>query len=335
MSKQALLLINLGTPDDTSPMSVRRYLDEFLMDPWVIDIPYLARLFLVKGIILNTRPKKSAHAYEKIWTDRGSPLLFHTQDLTKKVQRLIPQRVEFAMRYGSPSIASVLQKLSEEGVEELRVLPLYPQYSLAANESSIQKVKSEAKNYAFTKINFIEDFFSQSDFIQAWEAVARPQIAETDFDHYLFSFHGIPERHVKKTDPSGKHCLASKSCCDAVTEVNRKCYRAQCFATARAMALALKIPEYRFSISFQSRLGRTPWIQPYTDFELPRLLANGKKRVAVFCPAFVADCLETLEEIGIRAQEDFIKGGGESLKLITSLNSHDEWARAIPKIAGY
>lgn len=333
-NRRGLLLINLGTPDSPTAPDVRRYLDEFLMDPYVIDINPVARFLLVKGIILNTRPKKSAAAYQKIWTPRGSPLLYHSEDLVQKLRALLPgTRVELGMRYGQPSLEFALQKLHAQGVKSLSVLPLYPQYSLAATESSVQKVKDLLPNFSFTQVDFIPDFFAHPAFIGAFADIARESLEDFAYDYLLMSFHGVPERHVKKTDPSGQHCLAKANCCDEVREVNRQCYRAQCFATARALAKNLELKANHWSVSFQSRLGRTPWIQPFTDEVLPRLAAQGVKRVAVMCPAFTADCLETLEEIQIRAREDFIRDGGEDLRLVPSLNSHDRWVQAVAQIA--
>ncbi|MBS1984150.1 MAG: ferrochelatase [Bdellovibrionales bacterium] len=333
--KKALLLVNLGTPDDTTVPAVRRYLAEFLMDPYVIDIPLVARALLIYGIILPTRPAKSAAAYRQIWTERGSPLLFHSEDLTAKVRRLLPDvHVELAMRYASPSIRSKLEVLRKAGAEEITVLPLYPQYSLAATASSVEKVKSELSAMGWSpRVKFVPAFYDHPGFIAAFAEIVRERMHALNPDYVLFSFHGLPERHVRKTDATGSHCLASENCCERMCEANRDCYRAQSFATARLMAKDLQLEAGKWSVSFQSRLGRTPWIKPYTDFVYPELAAKGFKRVLVVCPAFVADCLETLEEIAIRGREEFQKLGGQDLWLVPSLNSSDAWTQAVVDLA--
>lgn len=330
---KGILLLNLGTPDSPSPQDVKKYLAEFLMDPWVIDIPYPARLALVYGIILNTRPKKSAEAYQKVWGDRGSPLLFHSLDLASRVQdRLYPQRkVALAMRYGNPSIASALKKLQESEVDDLLVIPLYPQYSLAATQSSIEKVKKELKKLKWQpdKLAFVESFYEDAGFIQSFRQRFAVEKKSFNADYVLFSYHGLPERHCKKTDDTGRYCLRSETCCNAIVEANKNCYRAQCFATTRELVATLGLGPSEYSVSFQSRLGRSTWIKPYTDFVLKELAAKGVKRLLVTCPSFVADCLETVEEIAIRAREDFKAAGGEDLRLVPSLNAETAWVDAV------
>ena len=325
-----VLLVNLGTPDDPSESSVRRYLKEFLSDPYVIDIPAPLRWMLLNLIILPRRPAKSAEAYRKVWTERGSPLLFHSEDLAQKVQTLLPKNpVVLAMRYGSPSIAEGLKKLRSQGVKRVMALPLYPQYSLAATESSVQKIKSTLQEMSWSPdLEIRQDFFAHPMFIGAFAELTRPFL-EKNPDHILFSFHGIPERHVKKTDPTGAHCLATPGCCDRITEANSRCYRAQCFETARQLARELNLKRDSWSVSFQSRLGRTPWIQPFTDVVFSELAAQGKKKLLVVCPAFTADCLETLEEIEIRGRNDFKNLGGDDLWMVPSLNSSKPWVDAV------
>ena len=337
--KNALVLLNLGTPDAPRAPEVRRYLRQFLMDPYVIDIPGVLRWLLVHGIILRFRPKKSAEAYQKIWTDRGSPLLFHLLDLVDGVQKELDQTepgqwvVIPAMRYGSPSIDSALQKVKNLGITEVKVAPLYPQYSLAATQSSVAETQEAVKRVApELQVQFLPAFYNQKLFIDAFVEVAREDLASYAFDHILFSFHGLPERQVKKTDLTGTHCLASEGCCERITQANQNCYRAQCFATARAMAQELGLKSEQYSVCFQSRLGRDPWIKPYTDQLYQDLPKKGVKRVAVICPAFVSDCLETLEEIRIRGREDFLHHGGEDLRLVGSLNARPGWARALTRI---
>ena len=342
---QGYLLLNLGTPDAPTTSAVRRYLREFLHDPRVIDIPALGRWLLVEGIILPTRPQKSAAAYQKIWSSAGSPLLVESQQLLERMRaRLGPsEAVELGMRYGNPSIPAAIEKLRAAGVTHLVAAPLYPQYSSAATGSSLEAVFAAlALEDTVLPVSTLPAFFDDPGFLAAFAAVGRPALAAARADHVLFSFHGLPERQIRRADPSGAHCLASASCCAAVGEVNRDCYRAQCYATARGIAARLGLVEGGWTVTFQSRLGRTPWIKPFTDVVLQELAAQGKKRLAVFCPAFVADCLETLEEIGMRAREQFRSLGGEDLQLVPSLNACEPWvealcsllARCTPPVAG-
>jgi len=333
---RALLLINLGTPDEPTPSAVRRYLRQFLSDPRVLDINPVGRAALLNLIILPRRPKQSAEAYAKIWTDRGSPLLFHSRDLQEKVAVALGAdwRVELAMRYGSPSLPEVLDSLQGQGITQLVVLPLFPQYASSSTGSALELVYEHlAKRWNTPFVSVVPPFYDDSLFIDSFAEVARPVLEAEEPDHVLFSFHGLPERQIEKSDPSGKHCLASDDCCDRVSETNADCYRAQCFATARAIAAALHLGEDTWQVTFQSRLGRTPWIRPFTDEVLTELPSKGVKKLCVFCPSFVADCLETLEEIAMRGDEDFRKAGGESLTLVPSLNATDTWAQAVATMA--
>jgi ferrochelatase len=327
-----LLLINLGTPDAPTPRAVRRYLREFLSDPHVIDINPVGRWLLLHLVILPFRPRKSAEAYRKIWSERGSPLLFHGRDLEAAVRaRLGPDwTVALAMRYGAPSIADGLAALRAAGATRVVAAPLYPQYALSSTLTSRQLVERLAGD---VELRFVPAFYDDAGYLDAFAAVGRPVLAAERPDHVLFSFHGLPERHVRKTDATGAHCLAADTCCDAIVDANRDCYRAQCYATARSLAARLGLAAGSWSVSFQSRLGRTPWIRPYTDLVLPELAARGVKRLAVFCPAFVADCLETLEEIGLRAEAQFRAAGGERLALVPSLNATPAWADAVCALA--
>jgi len=323
------LLINLGTPADPSPGAVGTYLREFLMDPLVIDIPYLFRWFLVNVAIVPRRAAASAKLYQKIWTDRGSPLLYHSMDLAKRVQGILGDEfpVELGMRYGSPSIETAIKKLRERGAKNLVALPLYPQYSLAATESSIAKV-CEFED----KVEFVPPFYSEEAYLDAVEAISREPLRAAHADRVLFSFHGLPQRHIKKTDFSGgTHCVFDSKCCAAISESNQHCYRAQCFATARSLAKRLGIPDDQYDVCFQSRLNDR-WIQPFTDSYYRELPKQGVKRLAVISPSFVADCLETVEEVGIRGQAEFREHGGEEVTLIPSLNSEEIWAQAVAKI---
>jgi ferrochelatase len=327
-----LLLINLGSPDEPTTPAVRRYLREFLSDPRVIDINPLGRAVLLHAVILPFRPARSAAAYQKVWQEDGSPLLAHSHALAAAVQGRLGDgwKVELAMRYGSPSIASALERLRAAGAGDIVVLPLYPQYAASSTGSSLEEVfRVAGAEWVVPNLKVVPPFYDDAGYLDAFAAVGRPVLAADRYDHVLFSFHGLPERQVRKTDPSGTHCLAEDGCCDAIGPKNRDCYRAQSYATARALAARLGLSGDGYSVSFQSRLGRTPWIRPYTDIVLPELAQAGKKRVAVFCPAFVADCLETLEEIGIRAREQWAELGGERLTLVPSLNSAPEWVDAV------
>ena len=330
-----VLLVNLGTPDSPSTGDVRRYLREFLSDPRVIDINPLARWLLLNLIILPFRPRQSAEAYQTIWTDRGSPLLFHGEDLTEMVKARLGEghKVELAMRYGQPSIPDVISRMLADGVERIVVLPLFPQYSSAATGSALDRVYQVAgEAWNVPSIDAVPAFYDHDGFIGAFAEVARPHLESFQPDYVLFSYHGVPERHVQKSDRSGQHCLRKPDCCAQIGPVNRYCYRAQCFATTRAMVRALELEEGKYDTSFQSRLGKNPWIQPYTDEIVHGLIDQGSKRLAVICPAFVADCLETIEEIGMRLKEDWVAAGGEDLLLVPSLNAEPVWADAVVRL---
>ncbi|HYI02679.1 ferrochelatase [Hyalangium sp.] len=333
--KKGLLLVNLGTPDGPESGPVRRYLREFLSDPRVLDLHPAARWLLLNFIILPTRPAKSAEAYQKVWMKEGSPLLVHSRALEAAVaERLRGEyEVELAMRYGNPSLPDAVKALRSRGVKEFILLPLYPQEAASSSSSTLARAYEVlAEHWDVPAVRTVPAFHDHPGFLDAFAAVARPVIAEARAEHVLFSYHGLPERHMRKSDPSGRHCLASAGCCEVLTDVNRHCYRAQCFATTRALAERLELPRERYTVSFQSRLGRTPWIKPYTDLVLPELAKQGVKRLAVMCPAFVADCLETLEEVGLRARDQFLECGGESLTLVPSLNSHPAWVDSVVRL---
>jgi protoporphyrin/coproporphyrin ferrochelatase len=335
MAPTGLLLLNLGTPDAPTKAAVRRYLAEFLSDPRVVDINPVARWLLLHLIILRTRPKKSAHAYQQIWGDRGSPLLYHSRDLAAAVADQLGDawRVALGMRYGRPSIASAVAELRAAGVDRIVALPLFPQYASSSTGSAIEELfRVAAAGADVPAVQVVPPFFDDPGYVEAVAATARPVLDALGPDHVLFSFHGLPERHVVATDPSGAHCLRSADCCARLTEVNRRCYRAQSYATAAAVARALGLADGTWSVSFQSRLGRTPWIRPYTDVVLDELAARGVRKLAVLCPAFVADCLETVEEIGLRARDQLRAAGGE-LALVPSLNATPRWVEAVASIA--
>lgn len=330
-----VLLVNLGTPDAPRPPEVRRYLRQFLSDPRVIDINPIARWLLLNLIILPFRPKKSAAAYEKIWTKEGSPLLTNGHALRDAVAERLGEDtpVVLAMRYGNPSIAQGLDELHDAGCDHVILLPLYPHYAASSTGSTLEEVyRHIALRWNTPFVSVIPPFYDDPGFIDAFAQVGRPILDDLDPQHILMSFHGLPERHMLKSDPSGRHCLATSNCCDAVGPKNRNCYRAQCYATARALAARLDLADDDYSVSFQSRLGRSPWIRPFTDERLVELAKTGVERLAVYCPAFVADCLETLEEIGMRADEDFRAAGGTRLVLIPSLNAHPAWADTVARL---
>jgi ferrochelatase len=333
--RTGLLLINLGTPDSPEPRDVGRYLRQFLMDDRVIDVPAWRRWLLVNLLIVPFRTKHSSAAYRLVWTDRGSPLLFHSRDLQHKVQQILGPSVtvELGMRYGTPSIESAMQRLTDAGVDRIAVVPLYPQYSSAANGSSIQRVnESVSGNWNTPHLQFIPPFFDHPAFIRACVAAARPVIERNDPELVFFSFHGLPERQVRKSDPTARHCLESPDCCNRSVPANHFCYRAQCFATAELLAEGLGIEPDRRVICFQSRLGRTPWIPPYTDEVLIEHAKRGVKRAVMLSPAFVADCLETLEELKLRAVESWVAHGGESLDVAPCVNADDLWAEGLTQI---
>lgn len=327
-----LLLINLGTPEEPTSQAVRRYLRQFLSDPRVLDMSPVGRFLLLNLIILPFRPARSAEAYRTIWTDRGSPLLFHSQDLAARVQERLGRawQVELAMRYGQPSIPAALDRFRQAGVDRIVVFPLYPQYASSSTGSTLEAVFHElGQRWNVPHISVVEPFYDDPGLVAAFAAGGKPVLESIKADHVLFSFHGLPERQIRKSDDTGSHCLVQDGCCDRMVAANRNCYRAQSFATARRLAALLDLTPDGYTVCFQSRLGRVPWIKPYTDHVLDELAAAGKKRLAVFCPAFVADCLETLEEIGIRARDQFIAAGGEDLALVPSLNSEPIWADAV------
>jgi ferrochelatase len=330
MKDQALLLVNLGSPASTEVADVRRYLNQFLMDPYVIDLPWPVRRLLVSLILLR-RPRESAHAYASIWWDEGSPLVVLSRRLQRAMTGVWRQGpVELAMRYGEPSIETQLLALAGQGIRNITLAPLYPQFA----DSTVTTVIEEARRVLRArqlpvKLSVLEPFYDQPEYLEALVASVRPQLAQ-DFDHLLLSFHGLPERHLRKLDTSGQHCCEAEDCCaTAPAEVLATCYRAQCLRSARAFAERAGLAEDKWSVSFQSRLGRAKWIEPYTEQQLEALAAQGVKKVLVMCPAFVADCIETLEEIGDRGAGQFRAAGGEELVLVPCLNDHPSWVSAL------
>ena len=331
MSKHGVLLVNLGSPDSPSVHDVRRYLREFLMDGRVLDAPWPIRFGVVHFCILPFRPQKSAEAYRSIWLQKGSPLVVTSQRVQAELQRRVAVPVELAMRYQNPSIKDALARLVDQGVDELFVIPLFPHYAMSSYETAVEAVKQElARQAPRATLSVKEPYYNDPDYIEALVASASDYLTR-DFDHLLFSFHGLPERHLRKSDPAGCHCLRTPDCCFVPSSAHATCYRAQCFQTVKAFVEIARVAEGKYSIAFQSRLGRDPWLAPYTDKEIVRLAESGVKKLLVICPAFVSDCLETLEEIGIRGRELFLQAGGSELTLIPCLNEHPLWLNALEK----
>ncbi len=338
MPKKAVLLLNLGSPDSCSVGDVRRYLREFLMDKRVLDAPWPIRAFVVYLCILPFRPKQSAHAYGKIWTSDGSPLTVISRKQQTLLQEKVDLPVHLAMRYGSPSIPEVISEIRRSGIEDLFIVPLYPHYAMSSYETVVERVVDEIGKQGIgitLKTMILQPFYDDEAYIQALTEQTKPFL-EKDYDMLLFSFHGIPERHLRKSDPTHSHCLAAPDCCQGTHPAHPTCYRRQCFQTVEKFVSMVHIPSHKYAISFQSRLGRDPWLKPYTDFELERLGREGVKKILVMCPAFLSDCLETLEEIAMQGAETFKKAGGESLQLIPCLNDHPEFIRFLEgKVAAW
>jgi len=330
MAKRGIILMNLGSPDSTRVEDVKKYLNEFLMDGRVIDYPYLFRLFLVRGIIVPRRAENSAEAYQTIWTDEGSPLVVLTKELMKAVQKEIEYPVTIAMRYGNPSPGAAFEELlkKDPGIEEVIVLPLYPHYAMSSYETAVEYAKKihHDKKYSF-RLNFIKAFYNDPGYINALAENMRPYL-EQEYDHLLFSYHGVPERHIRKGDITGNHCLQVNNCCAVDSPAHEFCYRHQVITTTKLVMEKLQVPISKYSISFQSRLDKH-WLKPFTDIRLKELPGEGIKKLLVISPAFVSDCLETLEEIAIRGKEIFIEAGGESYTMIPCLNTHPLWVKTI------
>ena len=324
MQKTGYLIINLGTPDSPAVPEVRRYLKEFLLDPYVVTLPWLLRNILVRGIILPFRPKASAHAYSQIWTEQGSPLKVNSNKQAKALAGLLDGPVALAMRYGSPSIAAAVAELRSHDITDLVVAPLYPQYAASTVATTLEEI---AKHTEGLNCYVVPPFYQQPWFIEAMAFQVTK--ADADFDHLLMSFHGLPEQHLRTADPTGSHCLASEDCCEIQSTAHTTCYRHQAFVSARELARMLNLSHSQYSVSFQSRLGRTPWLRPYTDERLAELAQEGVKHLAVVCPAFVADNLETLEEIGLQGRETFLQAGGEEFTLIPCVNDDAGWLQGL------
>ena len=326
--KKGVLLVNLGSPDSPDPKDVKKYLGEFLMDERVIDVPKWARTILVKGIILNTRPKISAKAYKKIWWKEGSPLIVLSERLQKKLQTKSTIPISLAMRYGSMTILKGIQELVDQGVKKILLFPLYPQFAMATTETISVLVKEIcSENFPDLIIEEILPFYNNTDYIEVLSKSIKNNIDLDQIDHLLFSYHGIPERHIRKSDITKSHCKVDGTCCDTPSIAHEFCYSHQCKEVTKLVAKKLKLKNY--STSFQSRLGFDPWLQPYTDRTIERLGKSGTKRMAIVTPAFVSDCLETLEEIAMEGKEIFEEVGGDEFTTIPCLNDNNDWVDLI------
>ncbi len=313
---KGVLLVNLGSPDSPDEPDVRRYLAQFLMDPHVLDVPFLMRWLIVHGTILPKRPAETGKAYKSIWTEEGSPLVVISEKVRARLQSKLSIPVALGMRYGNPSIESALNSLD---ANEVYVIPMYPHYAASSYQTAVDEVRRVVQGKV---VKFHPPFFDDPGYISALADSIRPY---QNVDHILFSYHGLPERHIQKADPTGRHCLKTPTCCDTATMSLPTCYRAQVFRTTRMVAEKLNLKSNEYSLSFQSRLGRDPWLRPFTDEMLVELGKFGVKRLAVVCPAFVSDCLETLEEIGDRGRKLFLDAGGDSFQLIPCLNDSPAW----------
>jgi ferrochelatase len=323
---KGVLLVNLGSPDSPTAKDVKPYLDEFLMDERVIDTPKWLRNIIVRGIILQTRPKKSAEAYSKIWWEEGSPLIVLSERFTDKLRAHTKMPVALGMRYGTMSIRNALQELKGKGVDDVLLVPLYPHYAMSSFETVVVKVLEE-QQAIFPEMNIttMPAFYKNPEYIKALSESIAEGLRDFDYDHILFSYHGIPERHIRKNDPTRYHCKIDGSCCKINSVAHNTCYRHQVYDTTESVKSYLGLPEEKVSTSFQSRLAGDPWLKPYTDYEFERLAKEGVKNLAVITPAFVSDCLETLEEIAMEGKEQFKDAGGVGYKHIPCLNDSDNW----------
>lgn len=332
-NRKGIILMNLGSPDSTQVKDVRKYLNEFLMDEKVIDIPYLIRAMLVKGIIVPFRAPKSAHAYQTVWTKEGSPLIVLTKQLQSALQQELEAPISIAMRYGNPSPAAAYEELMKKvpGLEEVILVPMYPHYAMSSYETAVEyAVEVHKKNQYPFRLNIIKPYYDNADYLHALAESIRPYL-DKDYDHILFSYHGVPERHIYKGDITRQHCLKVADCCNVDSAAHQQCYRHQCLTTTKLVAEKLGLPKEKFSYAFQSRLGRDEWLKPYTAQRLEEMPKEGIRKLLVVCPAFISDCLETLEEIAMQGKESFLEAGGESYETIPCLNVHPLWVAAIAK----
>jgi len=330
MTDRAVLLANLGSPDQPETKAVRRYLNQFLMDPYVIQLPWLLRRLIVSLFVLPTRPKASAEAYQSVWTPQGSPLIVLSEQLRAALQEKVSMPVTMAMRYGQPSIENKLLELSQnKSIREVLFIPMYPHFADSTVTTSIEEAKRAIKKHKLDlTLRVVEPFYQQADYIRALLESAQPYLAQ-EYDHIVFSYHGLPESHITKLDQSGSHCLKQDKCCQTAHPSHQQCYRHQVMRTTQCFAMQAGLATSRYSVAFQSRLGRAKWLGPNTEDKLEELAAAGVRKVLVICPAFVTDCLETLEEIAIRGEEVFTAAGGETLTLVPCLNSHPAWVETL------
>lgn len=331
--KRGIVLMNLGSPDSTAVPDVKKYLNQFLMDERVIDIPYLLRLLLIKGIIVPRRAPKSAEAYKTIWTDKGSPLVEITRQLQQALQKQVDVPVEIAMRYGNPTVKDSFDNLlkRDPGITDVIAVPLYPHYAMSSYETAVEHAKETYNKYRYPfTLEFVKPYYNNEDYINALAERMRPYLNK-EYDHILFSYHGIPQRHIRKSDITGSHCLKTTNCCDVESPAHDFCYRHQCFSTTKLVTQKLNIPSNKFSISFQSRLGKG-WLEPFTDIRLEQMPGEGIKKLLIICPAFVSDCLETLEEIAMRGKESFMEAGGIEYEMIPCLNVEPLWVGTVGKL---
>ena len=330
---KGVLLVNLGSPDSTDTNDVRDYLDEFLMDERVIDLPKWFRTFLVKGIILKTRPKKSAKAYRKIWWEEGSPLIVLSERLKEKVQKKVSVPVALAMRYGNPSIKKGLQVLKAQGVKEVLLVPLYPQFAMATTETILVLAEQLQKEH-FPEMELVSlpPFYNHPDYIRVLANSIQEELQGKNWEHLLFSYHGVPERHIRKSDVTKSHCKMDGKCCFTDSPAHAYCYRHQCEMTTQKVADYLELKEGSYSSSFQSRVSILgSWLKPYTDKTVEDFAKKGTQELAIATPAFVSDCLETLEEIGMEAAEDFEDNGGKKLHVIPCINDREDWVNVLSR----
>ena len=330
---KGVLLVNLGSPDSPEPADVKNYLREFLMDERVIDFPYLVRSLLVKGIILNTRPKKSAKAYKKIWWKEGAPLIVLSKRLKEKLEKKVDLPVELAMRYGNPSIKYGLDSLSKKGVNEILLIPLYPQFAMATTET-ILVLAEEIKNkyYPHLKFSSFKSFYDDKNYIRVLSNSIKEFLNNKKWEHLLFSYHGLPISHVKRSDKSGKHCQKVENCCGLSLDANSMCYAHHCSLTTEAVTKKLELPELDWSMSYQSRLGPAKWLKPSTTETVQNLARNGIKKLVIVSHAFLADGLETLEELDIEIREEFLSEGGEELVVVKCLNDNPSWISGLSNL---
>jgi len=333
LKMKGVLLVNLGSPDSTDTNDVRDYLDEFLMDERVIDLPKWFRAFLVKGIILKTRPKKSAKAYRKIWWEEGSPLIVLSERLQEKVQKKVSVPVALAMRYGNPSIKKGLQVLKAQGVKEVLLVPLYPQFAMATTETILVLAEQlQKEHFPEMELTSLPPFYNHPDYIRVLANSIQEELQGKNWEHLLFSYHGVPERHIRKSDVTKSHCKMDGKCCFTDSPAHAYCYRHQCEMTTQKVADYLELKEGSYSSSFQSRVSILgSWLKPYTDKTVEDFAKKGTQELAIATPAFVSDCLETLEEIGMEAAEDFEDNGGKKLHVIPCINDREDWVNVLSR----